>query len=178
VIVFNRIAVVFALIIAALGSQIPEFAQQYRQRLGGAIDELNRIIVDFDNDAAKGGLNDAQAIASLEANADPFVRGRGVQMHQIELRRDRLQRQLQDLETPAPLGEIVALAENFDGNVATNVLSNFNPAVPVTLDGLFSAILGFAVGFSALHLCAWPIRHHYRRRRMVREGRDPVLPAR
>lgn len=175
-VVFNRIAVVLALVIAALSSQLPEFAQQYRQRLGGAIDELNRIIADFDADAAQRGMNGAQAIASLEANSDSFVRGRGIQMHAIELRRDRLERQLQDLETPAPLGAVVALAKNFDSGVAANVLSNFDPAVPVTLDGLVSALLGFAVGFSAIHLCAWPVRRHYRRR-MARERRDHVVPT-
>lgn len=33
---------------AVLFSQAPEFAQQYRQRLGGAIDELTTSIQSFD----------------------------------------------------------------------------------------------------------------------------------
>jgi len=42
--IFNRIAFALALFAAVLGSQFPEFAQQYRQRLGGALDELDRIV--------------------------------------------------------------------------------------------------------------------------------------
>ena len=30
-----------------LTSQLPEFAQQYRQRLGGAIDALEQVMTDF-----------------------------------------------------------------------------------------------------------------------------------
>jgi len=45
--------------LALAGSQIPEFAQQYRQRLGGAIDELNRMIAQFDSEAAGQSLTRA-----------------------------------------------------------------------------------------------------------------------
>jgi hypothetical protein len=162
--IFNRIALVLALFVAVLGSQFPEFAQQYRQRLGGALDELDRIIQQFDSDAATRGMNSDQGIGALEANSDPFVRGRGVQMREIESRRDRLARQLQDLSAAKPLSGFLVLARNLDSSVASNVLSDFKPAVPLTFDGLLSALIGFLAGLSAIHLCAWPIRRHYRRR--------------
>ena len=40
-------------------SQFPEYAQQYTQRLGGAVDELRIITEDFDR-AADGGRADAR----------------------------------------------------------------------------------------------------------------------
>ena len=168
---FNRFALLLALVIAIFSSQLPEFAQQYKQRLGGAIDELNRIIQAFDADASQQNMDRAGGIAALEANVDPFVRGRGVQMHEIELRRAHLQKQLQDLQSPQPFGRFIALTENFDRAVATNVLSDFEPAVPVTLGGFLSAFLGFLVGLSAIHLCAWPVRRHYRRKNSARQQR-------
>jgi hypothetical protein len=174
--IFNRFALFLALVIAIFSSQLPEFAQQYKQRLGGAIDELNHIIADFEADAAQQGMDRAEGIASLEANEDPFVRGRGVQMREIASRRDRLERQLHDLDTAQPIGELVALGENFDGGVAANVLSDFEPAVPVTSGGLLSALLGFAAGLAAIHLCAWPVRRHYRRR-MAHIRHNPAVPA-
>ncbi|MBR7518809.1 DUF2937 family protein, partial [Mycobacterium tuberculosis] len=45
-----------AILLGATLSQAPEFAQQYRQRLGGAVDELQTIIARFSADAARLGL--------------------------------------------------------------------------------------------------------------------------
>jgi hypothetical protein len=42
----GRLALFFGLLLAVAASQIPEYAQQYRQRLGGAIDELQTISPD------------------------------------------------------------------------------------------------------------------------------------
>ena len=54
------IARTMALAAALLGgvttSQLPEFAQQYRQRLGGAIDALTQVVEEFRADAAAHGL--------------------------------------------------------------------------------------------------------------------------
>ena len=40
----HRLALAIALLAGLIGSQGPEFAPQYRQRLGGAVEELNRIV--------------------------------------------------------------------------------------------------------------------------------------
>ena len=44
----RRLALAIAVLAGLIGSQAPEFAQQYRQRLGGALEELNRIVSEFD----------------------------------------------------------------------------------------------------------------------------------
>ena len=46
-------------------SQFPEFSQQYAQRLGGAVDELARVVEDFDADASDVGLNRDEALSQL-----------------------------------------------------------------------------------------------------------------
>ncbi len=51
--ILKRLVFALALFLATLASQVPEYAQQYRQRLGGAVDELTRIIAAFDADAAR-----------------------------------------------------------------------------------------------------------------------------
>ena len=61
---------------AVTASQGPEFAQQYRQRLGGAIDELRRAIARFDADAQAHGETRERAIARLRGNADTWRAGR------------------------------------------------------------------------------------------------------
>lgn len=172
--IFNRFAVLMALLIGVLASQLPEFAQQYRQRLGGAIDELQHILQRFDEDAAQLGMNRAQGIARLEAHPDSFVRGRGVQMSEIEARLGRLERQMQEFDTSNPLGELTALVENFDTGVVRAAYTDFTPALPLTEGGIVSGLLGFAGGLSLLHLCAWPVRH---RRRMSAKARDRACSA-
>src|SRR4051794_34155941 len=62
----RRIAVLIGLFFAVVASQLPEYAQQYRQRLGGAIDELNALIARFDAEAAQSGMNEEQGIAHLQ----------------------------------------------------------------------------------------------------------------
>ena len=49
----RRLAAAIGLLFALLGMQGPEFTQQYRQRLGGALDELKRAVSVFDADAAR-----------------------------------------------------------------------------------------------------------------------------
>ena len=68
--------VAFALVL----SQFPEYAQQYTQRLGGAVDELRAITVDFDQRATADGLTHDQAIARYESSPDKFLAGQGQEM--------------------------------------------------------------------------------------------------
>jgi hypothetical protein len=49
----RRLALAIAVLAGLIGSQGPEFAQQYRQRLGGALEELHRIIAEFDAEAQR-----------------------------------------------------------------------------------------------------------------------------
>ena len=46
-------------------SQFPEFSQQYIQRLSGAVDELSRVVAEFDADAAALGLSRGEALDQL-----------------------------------------------------------------------------------------------------------------
>ena len=51
----RTVGLAFGLLGGLVASQAPEFGQQYRQRLGGAIDELNRVVARFDEDARRPG---------------------------------------------------------------------------------------------------------------------------
>ena len=70
----HKLALAIALLAGLIGSQGPEFAQQYRQRLGGAIDELNRIVANFDAEAQRENLTPAEGLSRLDQNADPLAR--------------------------------------------------------------------------------------------------------
>ena len=68
--ILRYFALAVALAAGLVTSQLPEFSQQYRQRLGGAIDELSRILADFD-----AAVQAREAIlARVEALPNPEVR--------------------------------------------------------------------------------------------------------
>jgi hypothetical protein len=154
----RRLALAIAIIAGLLGSQGPEFAQQYRQRIGGALDELKRIVADFDADAAREGLTPPRAIGRLEQNNDPLARERGQRMAQTIVRADRLQEQFDAMQSSGPLKRLYVMVKDFDPEIARRSFDSYEPAAPLTFEALAAA--GFAAiwGWVATHLFAWPFR--------------------
>jgi hypothetical protein len=161
----RRIAVLIGLFFAVAASQLPEYAQQYRQRLGGAIDELNTVIARFEAEASQSGMDQQQGITHLQQSDDRFVQQRGDQMRDTIMRRDRLEKQAQDFAKAGPVGRVLVLAEDFDPKIASGAYQAYEPAVPTTSEGLIAAVIGFIFGGGLIHLIAWPLR----RRRPARE---------
>jgi hypothetical protein len=164
----RRIAVLIGLFFAVIASQLPEYAQQYRQRLGGAIGELNALIERFNSEAAQSGMNEEQGITHLQQSDDRFVQQRGDQMRDTIMRRDRLERQAQDFAKAGPVGRMLVLAEDFDPKIAAPAYQAYEPAVPTTSEGLIAAVIGFIFGGGLIHLIAWPLRRRRLRRETVR----------
>ena len=163
----RRIAALIGLFFAVAASQLPEYAQQYRQRLGGAIDELDAIIERFDAEAAQSGMSKEQGISHLQQSDDHLVQQRGDQMRDTILRRDRLEKQSDDFAKAGPVGRMLVLAEDFDPKIASRAYQAYEPAVPTTSEGLIAAVVGFVVGGGLIHLIAWPMRRRRRRREPV-----------
>ncbi len=166
IMLIRRLALFFAMLFGVIGAQFPEYAQQYRQRLGGAIDELNMIIARFDADATQNGLSESQGVLRLEDNPDAFVRARGEQMKDVITRRDKLQQQAQAFTDGGRFTRVWELATQADPTIAWRAYQNFEPGVPVTTEGIVSSIIGFVAGWGLIRLLGWPIERHHRRRRM------------
>ena len=154
----RRLALAIALIAGLIGSQGPEFAQQYRQRIGGALDELKRIVAAFDAEAARENLTPAEGVRRLETNPDALARKRGEDIAETVARANRLEEQLNAMTSAGPLTRIYALARDFDPEIARRTLDDYEPAAPLTLEALSAAGLAAVWGWAATHLCAWPIR--------------------
>lgn len=130
----------------ALGaSQGPEFAQQYAQRLGGAIEELETVVARFDDGAAEAGLDRAGAIDRLEQNADDLVRRQGESARLAADRLETLRAKRQRMDAAGDLGRVVALVREADPQIARGTYETYRPAVPVTAEGALAAVLGFVV---------------------------------
>ena len=167
----RRLAVAIGLLLALLGSQLPEFAQQYRQRLGGALDELNRMVGQFDTEATGQSLTRAQGLDRLAKNDDPLARQRAQAIGGDIERATRLQRQQDGMKNAGPLTRIATMIENYDAPTLRKAVADYEPAVPVTAEALIIGAIGLVIGWSATHLFAWPVRRRIARRAAERPAR-------
>jgi hypothetical protein len=126
----RRLALAIAVLAGLIGSQGPEFAQQYRQRLGGALEELNRIVSEFDAEVRRQNLTRAEGLKRLEDNDDPLARQRGEDMTEAIDRVKRLDDEIQAMNSAGPLMRLYVVATNFDPEIARSTLDNYEPADP------------------------------------------------
>ena len=161
-------AAVFGGVVA---SQAPEFAQQYRQRLGGAVDELSRIVADFDRDAAMAGMNRERAIASLLTDDTRLVKLRGASTAASVERYERLSAQQAAFEASGPLGRVEAVVRAPDRELVDATWQTYEPAVPTTTAGAITAATGFMAVY-ILAACCRVATVPFRRRRHRTDGRE------
>ncbi|HRJ68891.1 MAG TPA: DUF2937 family protein [Beijerinckiaceae bacterium] len=143
--------------------QLPEFAQQYRQRLGGATDELRAIVERFDADARSEGLSRAEALRKHTENAEELFRKRGAAMIDTIARQQRLERFRDDMAKLSGGNLTMALATRLDRETARSTFNDYEPAIPFTGEGGVLAILGGFVGWILARLLGWPKRAIARR---------------
>ena len=159
----RRLALAIGLVFALLGVQGPEFAQQYRQRVAGAIDELQRVVADFDAEAAQRSLSPEQAVSRLQSNADPLARERGDAAAADQVRLARLRQDLADMRDGASVTRLWTFVTDFDGETASRTLADYEPAAPTTYEAFIVGGITGALGWALTHLTAWPVRRSFKR---------------
>ncbi len=160
--IIRRLALFFAMLSGLVTTQVPEYWQQYRQRLEGAIDELSAIVTRFDADSAAQGLTQAAGIAHLKESPDPLARARGEAMQHIVRRLGRLRRAdaaFNERNVPAKWW---TLATTFDPAIAARAYETYQPAVPTTMEGFIAGLIGFFIGGGLVHLLGLPIRYRHK----------------
>lgn len=160
--VSRTVGVGAGLLCAIAASQAPEFAQQYRQRLGGAIDELKTVVERFDADAASQNLDRQTALRRLSANPDPLAQRRAADASLNAARLSDLERQREKMQEAGSFGRIVSMVAESDPDVMHGTTAQFEPAVPTTLEGAAAAGGGFLVGYALIRLMARPFRRRTR----------------
>jgi len=146
------IALGFGLLGGVAASQAPEFAQQYRQRLGGAIDELHRVVGQFTADAQANGETQESAIARLRSNPDDLASRQGTAMQGNVDRLGRLEAHRQSMLQAGPFMRIALMVRDGDQDVLEAAYRDFEPAMPVTEEGVLSAAAGFVAVWGGILL--------------------------
>lgn len=143
----RTLAMAMGLLGGLAASQAPEFAQQYRQRLGGAVDELRRVVTRFDESARASGLTREQAVARLAADTEPLVKRQADATAAVADRLGRLERQRQDLVEAGPFGRLLVMARDADHELARATYLDYEPALPATAEGAAAGAIGFVAGW-------------------------------
>lgn len=153
---------------AAGFSQYPEFAQQYTQRLAGQVDALDGVVADFDKSAFAAGFTRTQALADMAGSA--FLEARATDMRQTFARHIILSNQLTQLRNATALERITLAHTLRDVPTVKATWADFQPAVPLTMAGGVSAVLGYIGGWMIVALFLAMVSGLFKRRRVA----DPV----
>ncbi len=144
-----RIAATVGAIVLGVGaSQFPEFSQQYEQRLGGAVDELRIVAAQFDTSAARAGLTREEALQDYSGTE--FLELRGEDMRETFVRLEKLEGDLATLQNSTAAQKIANLPAMLDTQIAQRAWENFEPAVPVNVEGAAFAVMGGVAGFAGV----------------------------
>ena len=162
--IVRRIALFIALLFGLSMTQVPEFVEQYRQRLGGAIDELAAVVARFDSDSAQHGLTQGGGIDRLHANDDKFVRERGDEMQDDVARLANLRAAQAAFREEGPVARLATFVTHYDGRIARGAYSDFEPAVPTSPEALGLGLVGFLFGGGVVHLTSQQVRRRRPRR--------------
>ena len=163
--VARTLGLAFGVIGGLVASQGPEFAQQYRQRLGGAVDELRRVVQRFETDARGVGQTREGALAHLDRSPDRLTALQGQAMRAHAARLERLERHRERFAAAGPLERAYLLATDGDAEVARAAYLEYEPAVPTTAGGLAIGAIGFLIGYALSRLLGVPLRRVFFRRR-------------
>ena len=128
-------------------SQAPEFSQQYRQALGGAVSELELVVEDFDAASARAGLSREEALQQYRATENTFINERGEQITNTLARYNRLKEQADAIENAGPFERMWLVLRAPDARVVAGARERFEPAIPLTIAGGAMALLGAFLGW-------------------------------
>ncbi len=142
----KTIALALGLTGAAGMSQFPEFSQQYKQRLGGAVNELSHVVASFDKDAKNEGLTRQDALVQMAA-AGGFSARRADSMATIFERHAQLSNDMTALQGAGPFSRVRLIGNMADKDLRGQVWEEFKPALPLTFEGLIFALTGFFGGY-------------------------------
>jgi len=150
---------------AVLFSQLPEFMQQYLQRLEGHLDEARLQLDRFRETAAQSGKTLDQLVAGAAQNPDPSMDRLGGLVRSAVARVDELAAADSAIRHASLLGKPFVFAAHIDLGIARATWAIFKPAVPTTAEGLMYAGAGTVLVLAAYHLgVRGPLARRFRKR--------------
>jgi len=133
---------IFSVIGAVAFSQIPEFIQQYIQRLGGHVDEAQHQVELIKEAAQSSGHTLRAYIEIFITHTDPSIVHQGQLIQRTIERARELTETLQAMRDASVFAKPFAFLAKIKYPIARATLEDFQPAVPITLESLVYAFIG------------------------------------
>jgi hypothetical protein len=141
--IIDRLGVVSG---ALLFSQIPQFIQQYSQRLAGHVAELKIQATTLAEAAQFSGKTIDQLISKFLTSGDLDFVHQGELMQQAMVRFHYLSTALSNLYTSTALSRPFIFFSQIDMGIAEGTLENFTFGVSLTIEGGVYALIGMTTG--------------------------------
>ena len=156
--IVRRLALFVALLFGLAMTQLPEYVQQYRQALGGAVAELERVVAQFSADSARQGLSEADGLSRRRVNSDPIVRDDAAAMEHTIDRLTWLRQAQVQFRNEGGVMRLATFATHYDASIARSAFRDFYPAVPVSVEAFVLGAIGFLFGGGLAHMAGRPLR--------------------
>lgn len=148
----RELALIALIVSGGIGaSQVPQFVQEYEQRLGGASDEAARQLAEYAKVARQAGMVLETYINLLKSNADARVVATGDTISGLQSRSQRLIQHRQQLAQSQRLLKPVILAQAYDQDLLAATWAQFR--FSLLLDPIFG-IIGLVFGW-LMHMLLW-----------------------
>jgi len=144
----RRLAAAIGLLFALIGTQGPEFSQQYRQRLA-ARSTRSSASSPPSTPTRRSNQSPRSRPSPARGQSRPLAQARGAAIETDIARRNKLQNAFDAMRDAGPVQRIGAMAVDFDPAIGADTLQNFEPAVPVTSEALLVGALALIVGWAA-----------------------------
>lgn len=169
---------VLCLLGAVAFCQLPEFIQQYLQRLGGRLDEARRQLAEFEAVARQSNLSLSKFIERTSANTDEAVAKLGGVMQGAIDRVNELASAESALRNASLWEKPFVFFAHLDRSIASATLDVYRPAVPTTTEGLIYAAAGMITILGIYHgLIRYPIAARLRTRTERRTSKIQPPPS-
>ncbi len=151
----------FVVVGAFLGSQIPQFIQQYSQQLAGHVEELNYLLEQLHQVASYSNKTLEQYINKFLNNSDPDFLHQGEFMQTMLSRWQDLSIALQSLLESSIWTRPYAFIAHFNYEIAKSAFYSFQPSISLTLEGVCYTGVGLLIGYLSYRILTQFIKMGY-----------------
>lgn len=141
------------------GSQVSSFVNAYAQRLGGAVDELDRQVAAHRAEAAAQNLTLDAYLERHRTNADPAIQGSGRRLTAMADRLSELRAARADLDAAGPWTRPAVALTHADSDILANAYAEWRPGL--TIDprwGAIGAVLAWMLFWAVSTLLVYGFR--------------------
>lgn len=146
---------VFAVGGALLLAQTPMFMQQYSMQLIGRVAELKLQVDGMIKAATFSSRSLQEYIQRFIDSGDPDFSRQGELMMGMVDRYEQLFHASQSLTTASVVSKPFVFVRDMNWEMMQTTLSDFQPGIPFTLEGLVYGLIGIGVGYSLFGLCSF-----------------------